>query len=39
MIFTLAITGVTLVAIFAAWMMILFISMAMADSGYVGKYR
>lgn len=39
MILALAITGVTLVAFFAIWMIILFISLAIADSGYVGKHR
>lgn len=39
MIFALAITGVALVAIFTVWVVILFISMAIADSGYVGKHR
>lgn len=39
MIFVLAITGASLVAVFSVWMLILFISMALADSGYVGKHR
>ncbi|MBO2458554.1 hypothetical protein [Actinomadura violacea] len=39
MIFALAITGVTLIALFAAWMFVLFVSMAFADNGYVGKHR
>lgn len=38
MIFALAITGVSLIAIFAIRMLIL-ISMAIADNGYVGKHR
>ncbi|MFB4299353.1 hypothetical protein [Actinomadura sp. NTSP31] len=39
MIYALAITGVALVAIFAAWMSVLFVSMAFADNGYVGRHR
>ncbi|MGI5326683.1 hypothetical protein [Actinomadura nitritigenes] len=39
MIFALAITGVTLIALFAAWMFVLFVSMEFADNGYVGKHR
>ncbi|GAA2149923.1 hypothetical protein [Actinomadura napierensis] len=39
MIFALAITGVALIAIFAGWMFVLFVSMAFADKGYVGKHR
>lgn len=39
MIFALAITGVALIAIFAAWMFILFVSMEFADNGYVGRHR
>lgn len=39
MILVLAITGAALIAIFAAWMLVLFVSMALADNGYVGKHR
>jgi hypothetical protein len=38
-IFALAITGVALIAILAAWMFVLFVSMAFADKGYIGKHR
>ncbi len=39
MIVTLAITGASLLTIFALWMLILFIGLALADHGYVGKHR
>ena len=39
MIFVLAIAGAPLLAIFVVWMLVLFISMTVADQGYVGKHR
>ncbi|HEY8480789.1 MAG TPA: hypothetical protein VIL71_13270 [Spirillospora sp.] len=39
MISALAITGVTLVAVFAASVLALFISMTVAGTGYVGRHR
>jgi hypothetical protein len=38
-IFALAIAGASLLTVFAVWMLILFISTAIADHGYVGKHR
>lgn len=34
-----AIFGASLMAVFAVWMLILFVSMAISDTGYVGKHR
>lgn len=39
MISALLIAWVSFVAVFAVWMLILFVSMALADTGYVGKHR
>jgi hypothetical protein len=38
-IFALAIAGASLLAVFAITMLILFISMAIADHSYIGKHR
>jgi hypothetical protein len=38
-IFTLAVTGVTLITLFVGWTFVLFVRMAFTGSGYVGKHR
>lgn len=39
MILALAVIGAALVSVLVLWMLALFIKMAVADSGYVGRHR